>query len=103
MQPLLADRSLQISFELIDVRLVDDLDSAGRSPVFDDQSEVLVVVSSDTASVEINLGLRILLGSSFYEDWSNQEMFVTKDGRVLVNELVIPESVANIGWRAFAD
>jgi hydrogenase large subunit len=29
--------------------------------------------------VEINLGLRILLGSSFYEDWEGQEMFVTHD------------------------
>ena len=29
--------------------------------------------------VDINLGIRILLGSSFYDDWENQEMFVTKD------------------------
>jgi hydrogenase large subunit len=29
--------------------------------------------------VEINLGIRILLGSSFYEDWAGQEMFVTHD------------------------
>ncbi len=29
--------------------------------------------------VEINLGIRILLGSSYYEDWEDQEMFVTKD------------------------
>jgi hydrogenase large subunit len=29
--------------------------------------------------VEINLGIRILLGSSFYEDWEDQEMFVTRD------------------------
>jgi hydrogenase large subunit len=29
--------------------------------------------------VEINLGIRILLGSSFYEDWEGQEMFVTRD------------------------
>ena len=29
--------------------------------------------------VEINLGIRILLGSSFYDDWEDQEMFVTKD------------------------
>ena len=27
--------------------------------------------------VEINLGIRILLGSSYYEDWEDQEMFVT--------------------------
>ena len=27
--------------------------------------------------VDINLGIRILLGSSFYEDWEDQEMFVT--------------------------
>jgi len=32
-----------------------------------------------TDLVEINLGLRILLGHSFYEDWEDQEMFVTKD------------------------
>ena len=29
--------------------------------------------------VKINLGIRILLGHSFYEDWEGQEMFVTKD------------------------
>jgi hydrogenase large subunit len=29
--------------------------------------------------VKINLGLRILLGSSFYEDWEDQETFVTRD------------------------
>jgi hydrogenase large subunit len=29
--------------------------------------------------VEINLGIRILLGSSYYEDWEEQEMFVTRD------------------------
>jgi hydrogenase large subunit len=29
--------------------------------------------------VDINLGIRILLGSSYYEDWEDQEMFVTKD------------------------
>ena len=27
--------------------------------------------------VEINLGIRILLGHSFYDDWEDQEMFVT--------------------------
>ncbi|HEX4130565.1 MAG TPA: nickel-dependent hydrogenase large subunit [Pirellulales bacterium] len=32
-----------------------------------------------TDLVEINLGLRILLGSSFYDDWQNQETFVTHD------------------------
>ncbi|MGI8478212.1 MAG: nickel-dependent hydrogenase large subunit [Thermomicrobiales bacterium] len=32
-----------------------------------------------TDLVEINLGIRILLGSSFYEDWEDKEMFVTKD------------------------
>ena len=29
--------------------------------------------------VEINLGIRILLGSSYYDDWEGQEMFVTND------------------------
>jgi hydrogenase large subunit len=29
--------------------------------------------------VKINLGIRILLGHSFYEDWAGQPMFVTKD------------------------
>jgi hydrogenase large subunit len=29
--------------------------------------------------VEINLGIRILLGSSFYNDWENEETFVSKD------------------------
>jgi len=32
-----------------------------------------------TDLVEINLGLRILLGSSFYRDWEDQEMFVERD------------------------
>jgi hydrogenase large subunit len=29
--------------------------------------------------VQINLGIRILLGSSYYEDWAGKEKFVTKD------------------------
>ncbi|HXE30603.1 MAG TPA: nickel-dependent hydrogenase large subunit [Terriglobales bacterium] len=29
--------------------------------------------------VDINLGIRILLGSSYYEDWANQETFVRHD------------------------
>jgi len=29
--------------------------------------------------VDINLGLRILLGSSFYDDWADEEPFVTRD------------------------
>ena len=29
--------------------------------------------------VDINLGIRILLGSSFYDDWEDQEMFVSRD------------------------
>jgi hydrogenase large subunit len=29
--------------------------------------------------VEINLGIRILLGSSYYDSWEDQEMFVTRD------------------------
>jgi hydrogenase large subunit len=32
-----------------------------------------------TNLVDINLGLRILLGSSYYEDWDNSEIFVRKD------------------------
>ena len=32
-----------------------------------------------TDLVEINLGLRILLGSSYYEDWVNEETFVARD------------------------
>ena len=32
-----------------------------------------------TDLVEINLGIRILLGSSYYEDWESQEMFVRQD------------------------
>src|SRR5512138_20522 len=32
-----------------------------------------------TDLVEINLGIRILLGSSFYDDWDNQPMFVSHD------------------------
>jgi hydrogenase large subunit len=32
-----------------------------------------------TSLVDINLGIRILLGHSFYRDWEDQEMFVTHD------------------------
>jgi hydrogenase large subunit len=32
-----------------------------------------------TDLVEINLGLRILLGSSYYDDWETEEMFVQED------------------------
>ncbi|WP_019928909.1 nickel-dependent hydrogenase large subunit [Nocardia sp. BMG111209] len=32
-----------------------------------------------TSLVDINLGLRILLGSSYYDDWTDQEMFVSRD------------------------
>ena len=32
-----------------------------------------------TDLVEINLGIRILLGSSYYDDWVNEETFVTHD------------------------
>jgi hydrogenase large subunit len=32
-----------------------------------------------TDLVDINLGIRILLGSSYYEDWDGQEMYVTQD------------------------
>src|ERR687887_1425558 len=32
-----------------------------------------------TSLVDINLGIRILLGSSYYDDWVNEETFVDKD------------------------
>jgi hydrogenase large subunit len=32
-----------------------------------------------TSLVDINVGLRILLGSSYYEDWTNEETFVDRD------------------------
>src|SRR5690606_6254263 len=32
-----------------------------------------------TDLVDINLGIRILLGSSYYDDWENEELFVTHD------------------------
>jgi hydrogenase large subunit len=32
-----------------------------------------------TSLVDINLGIRILLGSSYYDDWENEETFVTHD------------------------
>jgi hydrogenase large subunit len=32
-----------------------------------------------TDLVEINLGIRILLGNSFYDDWQSEEMFVSQD------------------------
>ena len=41
-----------------------------------------VVVDGQLATnnlVDINLGIRILLGSSYYDGWQNEEMFVAKD------------------------
>ncbi len=41
-----------------------------------------VVVDGKLATnnlVDINLGIRILLGSSYYDDWQNEETFVTRD------------------------
>src|SRR5579884_3280 len=32
-----------------------------------------------TSLVDINLGIRILLGSSYYDDWEHEETFVTQD------------------------
>ena len=32
-----------------------------------------------TDLVEINLAIRILLGSSYFDDWTNEETFVTQD------------------------
>ncbi len=32
-----------------------------------------------TSLVDINLGIRILLGSSYYEDWENEQIFVDRD------------------------
>ena len=32
-----------------------------------------------TDLVDINLNIRILLGSSYYDDWGNAETFVSKD------------------------
>jgi hydrogenase large subunit len=32
-----------------------------------------------TSLVDINLGIRILLGSSYYDDWQNEETFVPRD------------------------
>ena len=32
-----------------------------------------------TDLMEINLGIRILLGNSYYDDWEREELFVTKD------------------------
>ena len=32
-----------------------------------------------TSLVDINLGIRILLGSSYYDDWAGQELFVKED------------------------
>jgi hydrogenase large subunit len=41
-----------------------------------------VIVDGQTVTndlVDINLGIRILLGSSYYDDWDNEEMFVKND------------------------
>jgi hydrogenase large subunit len=32
-----------------------------------------------TSLVDINLGIRILLGSSYYQDWTNEDVFVARD------------------------
>src|ERR671928_125691 len=44
--------------------------------VFVDFCEQMV---KETSLVDINLGIRILLGSSYYEDWANEETFVQRD------------------------
>jgi hydrogenase large subunit len=41
-----------------------------------------VVVDNElvtTSLLDINLGMRVLLGSSYYEDWQNEETFVARD------------------------
>src|SRR5262249_57651875 len=41
-----------------------------------------VIIDGQTVTnnlVDINLGIRILLGSSFYDDWDDKEIFVTHD------------------------
>lgn len=41
-----------------------------------------IVIDGDlrtTSLVDINLGINIMLGSSFYDDWQGQNQFVTKD------------------------
>jgi hydrogenase large subunit len=41
-----------------------------------------VVVDNElvtTSLLDINLGMRIMLGSSYYEDWENEETFVSED------------------------
>ncbi len=41
-----------------------------------------VIVDGDLVTddlVDINLGIRILLGSSYYDDWEDEELFVTED------------------------
>ncbi len=47
-----------------------------------DEGDPGVVVDGElvtTDLVDINLGIRILLGSSYYDDWQGEEMFVPKD------------------------
>ncbi|WP_019819110.1 nickel-dependent hydrogenase large subunit [Saccharomonospora saliphila] len=41
-----------------------------------------IIVDGDLVTnnlVDINLGMRILLGSSYYDDWANEQTFVTRD------------------------
>jgi len=48
----------------------------------DNFMETLLVVDGKTVTndlVDINLGIRILLGSSYYDDWQNGHLFVEKD------------------------
>src|SRR5262245_44344346 len=55
-----------------------DMSSWGRNMVL----TAGVIVDGELATtdlVDTHLGIRILLGSSYYEDWEDQEMFVTRD------------------------
>ena len=40
--------------------------------------------------VDINLGIRILLGSSYYDDWENEETFVEKIRWAIPSTSAIP-------------
>jgi hydrogenase large subunit len=56
----------------------DNLENAGNA-MFVTPGVVVDGELVTTSLLDINLGLRILLGSSYYDDWQNEETFVAQD------------------------
>jgi Ni,Fe-hydrogenase I large subunit len=56
-----------------------NLENAGNCHVHVTPGVVVDGELVTTSLKDINLGIRIMLGSSYYDDWTNEEVFVEKD------------------------